>query len=78
EGSLDGVPMTPHPVFGVDVPSSCPGIPDQLLDARSTWADPAEYDLRAATLARQFAANFEAFSGRVSPEIAAAGPRTAG
>ena len=77
EGSLDGVPMTPHPVFGVDVPSACPGVPDELLDARSTWADPVDYDLRAATLARQFAANFEAFAGRVSPEIAAAGPRTA-
>jgi phosphoenolpyruvate carboxykinase (ATP) len=78
EGSLDGVPMTPHPVFGVDVPAACPGVPDQILDARSTWADGADYDVRAASLARQFAANFEAFAGRVSPEVAAAGPRTAG
>ena len=74
EGSLDGAPMTPHPVFGVHVPSVCPGVSDQLLDPRSSWADPADYDVRAAKLAEKFAANFEAFAGRVSPEVAAAGP----
>jgi phosphoenolpyruvate carboxykinase (ATP) len=75
EGGLDKVPMTPHPVFGVLVPSSCPGVPDGLLDARGTWADPAAYDARAASLARQFAVNFEQFADRVPPEVAAAGPQ---
>ena len=44
EGSLDGAPMTPHPVFGVEVPSVCPGVSDQLLDPRCSWADPGDYD----------------------------------
>ena len=39
DGELDDVPTTTDPVFGVAVPDSCPGIPEGLLDARSTWAD---------------------------------------
>ena len=74
EGSLDGVPMTPHPVFGVHVPAVCPGVSAEVLDPRCSWADPGDYDLRAAKLAEKFTANFEAFAGSVSPEVAAAGP----
>ena len=79
EGALDGVPMTPHPVFGVVVPSACPGVPGPAARRRGPPGPTRRTTtLRAATLARLFAANFEAFAGRVSPEIAAAGPRTAG
>ncbi|HWC98438.1 MAG TPA: phosphoenolpyruvate carboxykinase (ATP) [Candidatus Sulfopaludibacter sp.] len=72
-GELDQVPMTPHPVFGVAVPQSCPGVPPQFLDARGMWADKSAYDKSARDLARRFNKNFEKFTG-VSPEIAAAAP----
>jgi phosphoenolpyruvate carboxykinase (ATP) len=78
EGALGRAVMTPHPVFGVQVPSSCPGVPDDLLDPRCSWADPGDYDLRATRLAERFAANFERFAGRVSPEVAASGPTLGG
>ncbi len=74
EGALDHVPLTPHPVFGVLVPSHCPRVLTRLLDPRGTWADEAAYDECADELARRFAANFEQFAGRVPAEIAAAGP----
>jgi len=77
EGALDDVPMTPHAVFGVHVPTSCPGVPERLLDPRSTWADPSAYDVQADELARLFAANFVQFAGRVPAEVAAAGPHVA-
>ena len=76
EGALDDVPMTPHPVFGLLVPAHCPKVPARLLDPRSTWSDAEDYDAAAAKLARLFAENFERFAGRVSPDVAAAGPRT--
>jgi phosphoenolpyruvate carboxykinase (ATP) len=78
DGSLEHVPTTPHPVFGVLVPEHCPKVPPRLLDPRSTWPDPEEYDARAAALAQLFAADFERFAGRVSPTVAAAGPRISG
>jgi phosphoenolpyruvate carboxykinase (ATP) len=75
EGALDDVPKLADPVFKVEVPLSCPGVPAELLDTRSTWSDPEEHARRAARLAEQFAANFESFAGRVSPAVAAAGPQ---
>jgi phosphoenolpyruvate carboxykinase (ATP) len=77
EGALDTVEMDAHPVFRVLVPRHCPDVPKELLDPRSTWADPGEYDATAAALAQRFAANFERFADRVSPAVAAAGPRVA-
>ena len=74
EGSLDHVETTPHPVFGVLVPTHCPRVPPKLLDPRSTWADPNEYDARAAEVAQHFAAAFKRFAGRVPAAVAAAGP----
>jgi phosphoenolpyruvate carboxykinase (ATP) len=75
EGALDDVPTAPHPVFGVLVPERCPRVPARLLDPRSTWAGAEDYDEAAARLARLFSENFERFAGRVSAEVAAAGPR---
>lgn len=74
EGELNGVETREHPVFRVHVPVSCPGVPAELLDARSLWSDGAEYDAAATGLARRFEENFQKF-GSVDPAIAAAGPR---
>ena len=75
DGSLAKVAMRTDPVFGVEVPTSCPNVPDRFLDPRATWADPAAYDEMAARLARMFADNLEAFADGVSDAVRAAGPR---
>jgi phosphoenolpyruvate carboxykinase (ATP) len=53
-GALDGVPTVTDPVFGVAVPTACPGVPAELLTPRATWADPAAYDAKARHLAGLF------------------------
>ncbi len=75
DGSLGKVATRTDPVFGFEVPTSCPNVPDRFLDPRSTWADPEAYDRAAAHLARMFVANFEAFSEGVDGAVRAAGPR---
>jgi phosphoenolpyruvate carboxykinase (ATP) len=75
-GKLAGVPTVPDPVFGLGVPTTCPGVPTGVLSPRTTWADPAAYDARAAELADRFRKNFEQFDG-VSAAVRAAGPRGA-
>jgi phosphoenolpyruvate carboxykinase (ATP) len=70
---LADVPMSPHPVFRVAAPQTCPGVPPQFLDARGMWSDKAAYDTAARALSGRFKKNFEKFSG-VSAEIAGAGP----
>ena len=55
---LAGVPMRTHPLFGLAIPTRCPGVPDEVLDPRATWADGAAYDQAARAVAERFAANF--------------------
>ncbi len=74
-GQLDGVEFRRHPQLNVDVPVTCPGVPDGVLDPRSTWPDPARYDEQAARLAAMFVENFKAFEGGVSDAVRNAGPR---
>ena len=73
EGKLNGVEMHAHPVFKVQMPVSCPGVPSSLLDPREGWADKQAYGYAAVELARKFQANFARF-GTIDPTIAAAGP----
>jgi phosphoenolpyruvate carboxykinase (ATP) len=75
DGSLAQVPISPDPFFGLGVPQSCPGVPDDVLQPRSTWTDGTAYDTAAAQLARSFADNFAPFAPTVSAEVRAAGPR---
>jgi phosphoenolpyruvate carboxykinase (ATP) len=74
-GALLDIPAEPDPVFGVLVPESCPGVPQNVLNPRKAWSDPAAYDEQARKLARMFAKNFERFAPSLAPEIRAAGPR---
>ena len=74
-GALDGVATERDPVFNVDVPVSCPGVPAEALRPRSTWADPSAYDSQARKLAGMFADNFRAFEADADAETRQAGPR---
>ena len=73
-GQFDGADFKPHPIFQVEVPTSCPHVPSEVLDPRNTWRDKDAYDHSARELARRFDRNSEKFSD-VSAEILAAGPR---
>ena len=74
-GALDRVSYERHPVFNLDVPTACPGVPAGVLDPRGTWADTAAYDQQALRLARMFVENFKTFTGDVDAAVVAAGPR---
>ena len=73
-GQLDAVRYQRHPIFNVDTPTTCPGVPDAVLDPRSTWQDGATYDAQARTLARLFIENFESFEQHVADAVKASGP----
>lgn len=74
-GELDKVSFTKHPVFGVEMPDSCPNVPTELLHPRNTWADKAAYDEKAQQLAKAFADNFEKFSDFATEEMLAGAPK---
>jgi phosphoenolpyruvate carboxykinase (ATP) len=61
-------------VFGFDVVSECPNVPDEILIPRNVWADKTAFDATAKKLAGLFTKNFAAYEGGVSAEVKAAGP----
>jgi len=73
-GQLDAVKTETDPTFGLAVPTSVPGVPNEVLRARDTWADKAAYDAQAKKLAEMFRKNFEKF-GSVDAKIRDAGPK---
>ncbi|MGI8588380.1 MAG: phosphoenolpyruvate carboxykinase [Chloroflexia bacterium] len=68
-GELAGVEMRRDPVFGFDVPVSCPGVPAEVLVPRNTWADGNTYDAQARDLVERFRTNFTPFTDEVTDEV---------
>ena len=73
-GELEKVRFKHDDIFNLDIPTSCPGVPSEILDPRNTWYDKNEYDLSANRLAELFVKNFQKF-GVISNEIRNAGPK---
>ncbi len=73
-GELDGVKLTPHPVFKVGVPEGVPDVPRDVLDPRSTWSDKPGYDRQANELGARFNENFERFRSAAGQDVRDAAP----
>jgi len=73
-GELNNVEFEAHPVFGVLMPKSCPGVPDEILVPRNTWNDKEAYDKKANELADLFIKNFSKYAAQANEEIMAAAP----
>ena len=73
-GELDIVKYRHDDTFNLDVPTTCPGVPPEVLNPRNTWSEKDAYDLSARKLAQMFVENFKKF-GNVSKEIRDAGPQ---
>ncbi|MEP7137681.1 MAG: phosphoenolpyruvate carboxykinase (ATP) [Chloroflexota bacterium] len=63
------------PVFGFDVPKTCPNVPDNVLEPWSSWPSREEYDKRYRDLAQRFIENFAKFTDGTPQEVVEAGPK---
>jgi phosphoenolpyruvate carboxykinase (ATP) len=73
-GQLATVGYERHPVFNIDMPTSCPGVPAAVLNPRNTWPDADRYDAQAKKLAHMFIENFKKFEQDVPASVKTAGP----
>jgi len=72
-GSLAKVECYTDPIFHLDIPKSCPGVPDPtVLNPRNTWPDMIAYDERAKKLAAEFCAQFDKAYGKKNIDVAIA------
>ena len=78
DGTLDDAEWAMDERFGFEIPRSCPGVPDDILDPKRTWDDESEYDAMADKLALMFASNFDKFAAGCSDEVLAAAPTPLG
>ncbi|MBN8875326.1 MAG: phosphoenolpyruvate carboxykinase [Rhodospirillales bacterium] len=77
DGSLAKAKFRRDPHFGLSVPEHVPGVPDEVLDPRQTWADKDAYDRMAKELVKRFEANFAAFEAGVGDDVRAVAIRAA-
>ncbi|MBX2846264.1 MAG: phosphoenolpyruvate carboxykinase (ATP) [Saprospiraceae bacterium] len=73
-GELDQASFVSMPVFGFAIPQSCPGVPAEVLNPRSTWADKTAYDAMLFKLAQAFTKNFKQYAPKASTEVLLAAP----
>jgi phosphoenolpyruvate carboxykinase (ATP) len=74
DGSLKNAEFRKDPNFGFEVPVELPGC-TELLDPRSTWSNPSEYDETAAKLVDLFNENFSQFADAVDEGVRQAAPK---
>jgi phosphoenolpyruvate carboxykinase (ATP) len=75
DGQLAEQETVEDAVFGLAIPTSCPGCPSEILVPRTTWDDVESYDATARKLAELFHENFRQYADQASEAICSAGPR---
>jgi phosphoenolpyruvate carboxykinase (ATP) len=73
-GELAKAETQRDPVFGLDVVTRCPNVPEEILVPRNVWSDKAAYEATARKLAALFTKNFATYEAGVSTEVKCAGP----
>ena len=74
-GELDSVEYVHDDIFNVDVPQSCPNVPNEIMNPADTWDNKEAYDVYAKKLAKMFKENFENKYPNMPENIVNAGPK---
>jgi phosphoenolpyruvate carboxykinase (ATP) len=75
-GELAKAEFEEYPVFGLPIPKSCPGVPEQVLHPKKAWlGTQQDYDVTVSKLARLFIDNFKLYQDQASAEVVNAGPK---
>ena len=75
-GAIDKAPTKVIPYFDFTVPTKLEGVDTGILDPRDTYANPAEWEVKAKDLAGRFIANFHKYeSNKAGKALVKAGPK---
>ena len=75
DGSLAGVEYETLPAFGLSVPKTCPNVPSEILNPRTSWSDTNAYDAQAKMLAGLFVKAFAQYAEFAGADIVSAAPK---
>jgi phosphoenolpyruvate carboxykinase (ATP) len=74
-GGLDQVEFYTDPVFGFEVPKTCPEVPEDVMFPSRSWQNETEYWKKYKQLASRFIDNMKKFETNTPSEVIAAGPK---
>jgi phosphoenolpyruvate carboxykinase (ATP) len=74
-GKLHGVEFRQDPIFGFDVPTTCEGVPSQILDPANTWGSREDYFRKYDALAARFIENFKLMQDGCPSHVVQSGPK---
>jgi len=75
-GELANSEYETYETFNLQVPTSCPGVPDELLNPAKSWTGTADFKGEVNKLGVLFNENFKKYADEATPEVIAAGPQT--
>jgi Phosphoenolpyruvate carboxykinase (ATP) len=74
-GLLEDKQTARDELFGFEILTQCPEVPEKILQPRSMWIDSNLYDKTSFKLAKMFRENFKKYEKDTSNEIIKAGPK---
>ena len=74
-GSLTKTKFKKDPIFGFEIPTSCDGVPPNILDPSESWPSKDAYRDKYRQLASRFIENFKKFESGCTPEVIKSGPK---
>jgi len=75
EGKLDDVEYRTDKLFGFQIPTSCPGVPEDVFEPSNAWGNKKDYWRKYDALVSRYIENFKLFADHVPDEVKAMGPR---
>ena len=69
KGDLHQVAFRKHSIFGVEVPTACPGVPRAVLSPRTLWKNDEKFYQASNRLAQAFIDNFDQYLAYVDSKI---------
>ncbi len=57
-GEFDDIDLETQPILNLRMPTTCSNVPDEILNPRSTWDNPEDYDQQAKKLREMFRENY--------------------
>jgi phosphoenolpyruvate carboxykinase (ATP) len=75
DGKLENTDFRKDELFGFKVPTSCPEVPENVLDPSSSWGNKDEYWGKYDALAARFIENFKLFEKGCTQSVRDAGPK---
>lgn len=69
DGTLSDGVFEKDAFFGLDIPTTCPGVPSEILNPRTTWENKSSYDQTAHKLVSLFKENFKQYAGDAPNDV---------